>query len=80
MDRAVEFYTEALGGDEIMSEGDFRGETIHDTPPTDEILARGRRVNPRAIGVPDLRGGEQRLDVRFVPFDTRRRMLGANGD
>ena len=26
-------------------------------------------VNPRTIGVPDLRGGEQRLDVRFIQFD-----------
>ena len=34
-----------------------------------EIVARERKVNPRTIGVPDLRGGEQRLDVRFVQFD-----------
>src|SRR5499433_2762395 len=34
-----------------------------------EILARERKVNPRTIGVPDLKGGEQRLDVRFVQFD-----------
>jgi hypothetical protein len=34
-----------------------------------EIIAHELRVNPRTIGVPDLRGGEQRLDVRFVQFD-----------
>jgi hypothetical protein len=34
-----------------------------------EIEARARNVNPRTIGVPDLRGGDQRLDVRFVQFD-----------
>jgi catechol 2,3-dioxygenase-like lactoylglutathione lyase family enzyme len=70
MDRAFAFYTEVLGGNEVMRDGDFRGEKIHNTLLTDqEIVARERRVNPRTIGVPDLRGGEQRLDVRFVQFD-----------
>jgi hypothetical protein len=53
-----------------MRDGDFHGEKIHNTLLTDqEILARERKVNPRTIGVPDLKGGEQRLDVRFVQFD-----------
>jgi catechol 2,3-dioxygenase-like lactoylglutathione lyase family enzyme len=70
MDRAFEFYTEVLGGTEVMRDGDFHGATIHYTLMTDqEILARERKVNPRTIGVPDLKGGEQRLDVRFVQFD-----------
>jgi catechol 2,3-dioxygenase-like lactoylglutathione lyase family enzyme len=70
MDRAFAFYTEVLGGNEVMRDGDFRGEKIHNTLLTDqEIVARERKVNPRTIGVPDLRGGEQRLDVRFVQFD-----------
>jgi catechol 2,3-dioxygenase-like lactoylglutathione lyase family enzyme len=70
MDRAFEFYTEVLGGNEVMRDGDFHGEKIHNTLMTDqEIVARERKVNPRTIGVPDLRGGEQRLDVRFVQFD-----------
>ncbi|MGL4960817.1 MAG: VOC family protein [Inquilinus sp.] len=70
MDRAFEFYTEVLGGNEVMRDGDFRGEKIHNTLLTDqEILARERGVNPRTIGVPDLRDGGQRLDVRFVQFD-----------
>lgn len=70
MDRAFAFYTEVLGGTEIMRDGDFQGERIHNTLLTDqEIEARERRVNPRTIGVPDLRGGAQRLDVRFVQFD-----------
>src|SRR5262249_9726045 len=67
MDRAFEFYTEVLGGNEIMRDGDFHGEKIHNTLMTDqEIVARERKVNPRTIGVPDLKGGDQRLDVRFV--------------
>lgn len=70
MDRAFAFYTEVLGGNEVMRDGDFQGERIHNTLLTDqEIVARERRVDPRTIGVPDLRGGEQRLDVRFVQFD-----------
>jgi catechol 2,3-dioxygenase-like lactoylglutathione lyase family enzyme len=70
MDRAFAFYTEVLGGNEVMRDGDFKGERIHNTLLTDqEIEARQRNVNPRTIGVPDLRGGDQRLDVRFVQFD-----------
>ena len=41
MDRAYEFYTEVLGGTEVMRDGDFKGEAIHNTIMTDqEILAR----------------------------------------
>lgn len=70
MDRAFAFYTEVLGGTEVMRDGDFQGERIHNTLLTDqEIEARERKVNPRTLGIPDLRGGAQRLDVRFVQFD-----------
>jgi len=70
MDRAFEFYTEVLGGTEIMRDGDFHGERIHNTLLTDqEIETRVRQVNPRTMGIPDLSGGLQRLDVRFIQFD-----------
>lgn len=70
MDRASAFYTEVLGGTEIMRDGNFQGERIHNTLLTDqEIEARTRQVNPRSMGIPDLRGGAQRLDVRFIQFD-----------
>jgi|GEM_PF-435290 len=70
MDRAFAFYTEVLGGTEVMRDGDFHGERIHNTLLTDqEIEARVRQVNPRTMGIPDLRGGTQRLDVRFIQFD-----------
>jgi catechol 2,3-dioxygenase-like lactoylglutathione lyase family enzyme len=70
MERAYTFYTEVLGGTEVMRDGDFHGERIHNTLLTDqEIEARVRQVNPRALGVPDLKGGAQRLDVRFIQFD-----------
>jgi len=70
MDRAFSFYTEVLGGTEIMRDGDFQGDRIHNTLLTDQdIEARVRRVNPHTMGIPDLRGGAQRLDVRFIQFD-----------
>ena len=70
MDRAFEFYTEVLGGTEIMRDGDFQGERIHNTLLTDqEIEARRLQVNPRTMGIPDLNSGAQRLDVRFIQFD-----------
>jgi catechol 2,3-dioxygenase-like lactoylglutathione lyase family enzyme len=70
MERAFAFYTEVLGGTEVLRDGDFQGERIHNTLLTaEEIDACDRHVNPRARGVPDLRGGAQRLDVRFVQFD-----------
>jgi len=70
MDRAFRFYTEVLGGTEIMRDGDFQGERIHNTLLTDqEIEARVRRVNPHTLGIPDLKSGAQRLDVRFIQFD-----------
>jgi catechol 2,3-dioxygenase-like lactoylglutathione lyase family enzyme len=70
MDRAFEFYTEVLGGSEVMRDGDFQGERIHNTLMTDqEIIARELKVNPRTMGVADLMGGTQRLDVRFIQFD-----------
>jgi catechol 2,3-dioxygenase-like lactoylglutathione lyase family enzyme len=70
MDRAFTFYTEVLGGAEIMRDGDFHGNPIHNTLLADqEIEAKTRQVNPFTLGIPDLRGGAQRLDVRFVQFD-----------
>jgi catechol 2,3-dioxygenase-like lactoylglutathione lyase family enzyme len=70
MDRAFTFYTDVLGGTEVMRDGDFQGERIHNTLLTDqEIEASVRQVNPRTLGIPDLKGGAQRLDVRFIQFD-----------
>jgi catechol 2,3-dioxygenase-like lactoylglutathione lyase family enzyme len=70
MSRAFEFYTEVLGGSEVMRDGDFHGEPIQNTLLLhEEMMARQRNINPRTMGVPDLRQGAQRLDVRFVQFD-----------
>lgn len=70
MARAFEFYTEVLGGTEVFRHGDFQGDGVQNTLMADqEILANQLGVNPRTIGVPDLRSGAQRLDVRFIQFD-----------
>lgn len=70
MERAFAFYTEVLGGTEVMRDGDFHGDPIHNTLLADqEIEASTRHVNPLTLGIPDLRGGAQRLDVRFIQFD-----------
>lgn len=70
MERAYEFYTEVLGGTEVFRHGDFQGDAVHNTLLADQdIQANELGVNPRTIGVPDLRGGAQRLDVRFIQFD-----------
>ncbi|OAH40213.1 lactoylglutathione lyase [Sphingobium yanoikuyae] len=70
MERAYEFYTAVLGGTEVFRHGDFQGDAVQNTLLADqEILANELGVNPRTIGVPDLRAGTQRLDVRFIQFD-----------
>ncbi len=70
MERAFEFYTQVLGGTEAFRHGDFQGDAVQNTLLADqEILANELGVSPGTIGVPDLRGGAQRLDVRFVQFD-----------
>ena len=46
MARAFEFYTEILGGTEIMRDGDFHGDRIHNTLMlNDEIEAFEQKVN-----------------------------------
>ena len=70
MERDYRFYTEVLGGTEVFRHGDFQGDGVQNTLLADqEIEANARGVNPRTIGVPDLRSGAQRLDVRFIQFD-----------
>jgi catechol 2,3-dioxygenase-like lactoylglutathione lyase family enzyme len=70
MERAFEFYTQVLGGTEVFRHGDFQGDAVQNTLLADqEIRADELHVDPQTIGVPNLRDGEQRLDVRFVQFD-----------
>lgn len=50
MDRAFEFYTEILGGTEIMRDGEFHGEKIQNTLMlNDEIEAFEQKIDPVTI-------------------------------
>lgn len=70
MERAHEFYTEVLGGNEVFRHGDFQGDMVQNTLlANQEIRAGELHVDPQTIGVPNLRDGDQRLDVRFIQFD-----------
>src|SRR4051812_46571012 len=70
MDRAFEFYTEVLGGTEVARDSDYRGGPMHNAILLhEEIEAKNQRIDPTTIGVPDLREGAQRLDLRLVQFD-----------
>ena len=51
MERAYEFYTEVLGGTEVIRDGDFQGERIHNTLLADQEIeanARGRSIRARS--------------------------------
>ncbi|WP_375197809.1 VOC family protein [Sphingobium sp.] len=70
MERAYEFYTQVLGGTEVFRHGDFQGDPVQNTLLADQEIRAGElNVDPQTIGVPDLRSGDQRLDVRFIQFD-----------
>jgi catechol 2,3-dioxygenase-like lactoylglutathione lyase family enzyme len=70
MERAFEFYTQVLGGTEVFRHGDFQGDQVQNTLLADQEIRAGElHVDPQTIGVPNLRDGDQRLDVRFVQFD-----------
>ena len=59
MDRAYEFYTEVLGGTEVMRDGDFQGERIQNTLLTDQEIEANAR------------GGQSAHDRRARPARRR---------
>ena len=70
MAKAMEFYTEVLGGKVALKGDGFYGEVLHNTLfQKEEIEAFSKGVDPRQLGVPEVRDGSQEsLDVRFVSF------------
>lgn len=69
LERAYEFYTEVLGGKEIFRDGDFQGSEVHNAlMQVDELKAIDLGINPRSVGIPNLKNGDQRLDVVFIQF------------
>ncbi|MCC5668856.1 VOC family protein [Nostoc sp. CHAB 5784] len=70
MGKAVEFYTEVLGGKIIIPEIGLAGEVMHNTLlQKEEIEAIEKGVDPKSIGIPNLRDGEENLDIYFIQFD-----------
>ncbi|MBD2772694.1 VOC family protein [Iningainema tapete] len=70
MKKALEFYTEVLGGKVIIPEIGLSGEIMHNTLlQKEEIEAIALGVEPKTIGIPNLRDGEQNLDLYFIQFE-----------
>lgn len=69
MGKALEFYTEVLGGQLIISEEGLVGDTMHNTLlQKEELEAIQDGVDPQDRAVPNLRDGSQLLDAYFVQF------------
>lgn len=69
MERSLEFYTEVLGGKVVVGESNMTGDGIQNTLfQKEELEAIARGVNPKSLGVPNLRDGQEALDVKFISF------------
>lgn len=70
MDKAIEFYTEVLGGKIAIGGDGFYGEDLHNLLfQKEELEALQKGINPRSVGVPNIRDNTQEsLDVRFISF------------
>jgi catechol 2,3-dioxygenase-like lactoylglutathione lyase family enzyme len=70
MAKAMEFYTEVLGGKVAIAGDGFYGEIIQNTCfQKDYLDAIAKGVHPKTVGVPNIQSGEEEvLDVRFVSF------------
>lgn len=70
MGKAMEFYTEVLGGKVALSGDGFIGPVLHNTLfQKEDIEAIERGIDPKTLGVPNLRdGSDGAIDVRFISF------------
>jgi len=70
MDKAIEFYTEVLGGKLALSGDGFYGEILYNTLfQKEDIDALSQKGDPKTVAVPDIRdGSREALDVRFISF------------
>lgn len=70
MAKSLEFYTEILGGRIIIQEIGLVGDTMHNTLlQKEELEAIQKGVDPKTLGVPNLRDGQDHLDVCFIQFE-----------
>jgi catechol 2,3-dioxygenase-like lactoylglutathione lyase family enzyme len=70
MAKSLEFYIEVLGGKLAVAGNGFYGDVLQNTLfQKEELDARGRGVDPRSLGVPEIRTGQREaLDVVFISF------------
>ncbi|BAY13236.1 nuclear transport factor 2 family protein [Calothrix sp. NIES-2098] len=70
MSKALEFYIDVLGGKIAIGGDGFVGEDLHNLLfQKEELEAWKQGLNPKTIGVPNIRDGSQEaLDVRFISF------------
>jgi len=70
LDKSVEFYCEVLGGKLALSGDGFSGEELYNTLFQKDYLDAVRRgIDPKVLGVVDLRDGSRALlDVRIISF------------
>jgi len=69
MGKALEFYTEVLGGQLIISEEGQAGDTMHNTLlQQEELEAAQAGIDQEALAVPNLRDGRHLLDAYFIQF------------
>jgi len=70
MAKSLEFYIEVLGGKLAVAGNGFYGDVLQNTLfQKEELDASERRVDPRSLGVPEIRtGANEALDVVFISF------------
>lgn len=69
MAKSMEFYIDVLGGKEVVEEPGLIGDTMQNTLfQKEELDAISQGVDPKALGIPNLRDGVEALDVRFISF------------
>jgi alkylhydroperoxidase/carboxymuconolactone decarboxylase family protein YurZ/ketosteroid isomerase-like protein/catechol 2,3-dioxygenase-like lactoylglutathione lyase family enzyme len=69
MAKSLEFYTEILGGKLVVSENSLVGDTIQNTLfQEDELDATNQGIDPKTVGIPNLRDSSEALDIKFISF------------
>src|SRR5438093_4446976 len=70
MAKSLEFYIDVLGGKLAIKGAGFTGDVLYNTLfQKEELDAKGQGVEPRLLGVPEIRTGQnEALDVVFISF------------
>jgi catechol 2,3-dioxygenase-like lactoylglutathione lyase family enzyme len=70
LEKSIEFYTELLGGVLVYKRAGFIHEVMQNTLfQKEELDAKFQGLNPRTLGVPDIRdGSKEAMDICFISF------------